>query len=63
LFESVEYAGGELDVAAIHPRLSRTPGRTDSGGPDLGEHTVDVLKNYLGMSDEDLSELRTEDII
>jgi len=63
LFESVEYAGGELDVAAIHPRLSETPGRTDSGGPDLGEHTAEVLKNYLDMSDEEFTELRTAEII
>ena len=63
LFESVEYAGGELDVAAIHPRLSKTPGRTDRGGPDLGEHTAEVLKSYLGMSDEEFSELRAADVI
>ena len=63
LFESVEYSGGKLDVAAIHPRLSKTPGRTDRGGPDLGEHTAEVLKSYLGMSDEEFTELRTADVI
>ena len=63
LFERVEYAGGELDVAAIHPRLSETPGRTDSGGPDLGQHTDEVLKNYLELSDREISELRAADVI
>jgi len=63
LFESIDYAGGQLDVAAIHPRLSKTPGRTDSGGPELGEHTAEVLKSYLGMSDEEFSDLRSAEII
>lgn len=63
LFESVSYAGGELEVAAIHPRLSDTPGRTDRGGPDLGEHTDEVLGSYLGMNKDELSTLRAEDVI
>lgn len=63
LFEPVEYAGGELEVAAIHPRLSATPGRTDRGGPDLGEHTEEVLANYLGIEDKELEMLKAENIV
>lgn len=63
LFEPVEYSGGELQVAAIHPRLSETPGRTDRGGPDLGEHTDEVLSGYLGLDESELSALRAEDIV
>jgi len=47
LFEPVAYSGGELEVAAIHPRLSETPGRTECGGPELGQHTSEVLQKYL----------------
>lgn len=63
LFESVEYSQGEIEVAAIHPRLSDTPGRTDRGGPDLGEHTAEVLQTYLGLDDQELSALRAESIV
>ncbi len=63
LFEAVDYTGGQLDVAAIHPRLSDTPGRTDRGGPELGEHTALVLKEYLALDDQALSELLADNII
>lgn len=63
LFEPVEYSGGTLDVAAIHPRLSETPGRTDRGGPDLGEHTAEVLSTYLNIDEKELSELRANAVV
>lgn len=63
LFEPVEYSGGSLDVAAIHPHLSETPGRTDRGGPDLGEHTAEVLSTYLNIDEKELSKLRSESVV
>lgn len=63
LFESVQYSEGELEVAAIHPRLSETPGRTDRGGPELGEHTNDVLRDYLQLSDAQIAQLRSEKVV
>ncbi len=63
LFESVEYSEGELEIAAIHPRLSDTPGRTDHGGPQLGEHTHDVLRDYLDLNDAEISQLQTEQVL
>ncbi len=63
LFESVDYEGGELAVPAIHPKLSETPGRTDRGGPSLGQHTESVLKSYLGFNDEKIAELKSRSIV
>jgi len=69
LFETVEYnnAGSgelqELVVPAIHPRLSDTPGRTDSGGPQLGQHTNEVLGETLGLSESDIQVLRSNDVV
>lgn len=63
LFEPVQYSEGELEVAAIHPRLSETPGRTDRGGPDVGEHTNDVLRDYLQLSDVQIAQLRSENVL
>ena len=62
-FEPVQYSEGELEVAAIHPRLSETPGRTDRGGPDVGEHTNDVLRDYLQLSDVQIAQLRSENVL
>ena len=63
LFEPVQYSEGELEVAAIHPRLSETPGRTDRGGPEVGEHTNDVLRDYLQLSDVQIAQLRSENVL
>ena len=44
------------------PKLSRTPGRIGEGGPQLGEHTDDVLAG-LGLTDEQRQGLRERGII
>jgi len=63
LFETVEIGSGTLKIPAITPKLSATPGRTESAGPELGEHTDEVLKQLLGMTRAQLAELREEKII
>jgi len=63
LFEPVAHSEGELEVAAMHPKLSETPGRTDCGGPALGEHTVSVLSEYLGLSDSEITDLKSKAVI
>ncbi|ART63023.1 CaiB/BaiF CoA transferase family protein [Kushneria marisflavi] len=40
--------GRKLKVPGVMPRLSRTPGRIEGGGPRLGQHTRDVL-DELGI--------------
>ena len=44
-------------MPAICPKLERGAGRTDSAGPRVGEHTRDVLKGVLGLSDKDIDGL------
>ena len=63
LFERVEYVGGELEIPSIHPKLSDTPGRTDHGGPRLGQHTEVVLSDYLGLDEKQISSLKSQSII
>ena len=36
--------GSPLKVPGVVPKLSATPGGFDGGGPALGEHTDDVLR-------------------
>ena len=40
--------GRELAVPAASPKLSLTPALTKWLGPELGEHTAAVLRDWLG---------------
>ncbi len=45
------------------PRLSKTPGRIESLGPKLGEHTDQVLGDLLGMDAGEIESLRKARVI
>jgi formyl-CoA transferase len=53
---------GPVRMPDVLFRLSRTPGRVDSLGPDLGEHTEEVLGS-AGLTPEQLAELRARRIV
>ncbi len=63
LFEEVEVDGQPLKVPAIMPKLQQNPGRTESAGPRLGEHTDQVLKELLNLSATQVHELRRAGVI
>lgn len=63
LFEQVEINGKPLKIPAILPKLERTPGQTRWPGPELGSHNQVVLGDMLGLSDEELSILKSEGVI
>jgi len=54
--------GTDLAVPGVVPRLSATPGGIDGGGPRLGEHTDDVLRE-LGYGGEAIADLRRRRIV
>jgi formyl-CoA transferase len=54
--------GSRLAVPAVVPKLSRTPGNFDGGGPRLGEHTDEVLRD-LGYDAASIADLRTRGIV
>lgn len=54
--------GSMLQVPGVVPKLSRTPGGFEGGGPVLGEHTDEVLRS-IGLSDSSLTELRDRGVI
>ncbi|SEQ70703.1 CaiB/BaiF CoA transferase family protein [Piscibacillus halophilus] len=61
-----EFELGENDnlkIPGIIPKLSRTPGRTNWLGPELGEHTEDTLKNLLGLDQQQIEELKSKGVI
>ena len=54
---------GEFPMQNVAPKLSDTPGTIRWVGPELGEHTDEVLSSALGLSAEALHELRSAGII
>ncbi len=44
-------------------RLSKTPGQLRSPAPLLGQHTEQVCKEILGLSDEEIAELLVEGVL
>jgi crotonobetainyl-CoA:carnitine CoA-transferase CaiB-like acyl-CoA transferase len=54
--------GSRLSVPGVVPKLSRTPGGFDGGGPKLGEHTDAVLRD-LGYEPSMIADLRARRIV
>jgi formyl-CoA transferase len=54
---------GPLRMQGIYPRLSKTPGRIERGAPKLGEHNEEIYSGLLGLSAEELEDLRREGVI
>jgi len=54
--------GSALKVPGVVPKLSATPGGFDGGGPRLGEHTDDVLRE-IGYDADTIASLRGRGIV
>ncbi|MGH1372860.1 MAG: CaiB/BaiF CoA transferase family protein [Cellvibrionaceae bacterium] len=63
MFEQVEINGKPLKIPAILPKLTRTEGKTQWPGPELGQHNDEVLKGLLGLSDDEIQNLSNEKVI
>ena len=48
---------GQVVIPNTVPRLSATPGRVDTLGPALGQHTSEILLTSAGIGPEELAEL------
>jgi formyl-CoA transferase len=63
MFEQHQFKDGtSIKLPAVTPKLSETPGSTRWIGPDLGEHTDEVLKT-LGYSDQEIVEFREAGVL
>ncbi|MGH2851188.1 MAG: CoA transferase, partial [Solirubrobacteraceae bacterium] len=58
---------GTWPVADVAVRLSRTPGhvggRLDRGAPTYGQDTAAVLRDFLGLGDSEIAELKVDGVI
>lgn len=53
---------GEVSLNNVIPKMSMTPGKIRSAGPQLGKHN-DEIYSQLGVSSDELSRLKAEGII
>ncbi|MBI2952239.1 CoA transferase, partial [bacterium] len=60
----VGHRGGEgLKVPGSPLKFSREAVDATQPAPRLGEHTEEILKGLLGMTDEEIAELRAERVV
>ncbi|NMM37789.1 MAG: CoA transferase [Glaciimonas sp.] len=54
--------GASIDLPGVVPKLSGTPGQTNWVGPELGQHTAEVLAS-IGRNAADIEVLRQQGVI
>jgi crotonobetainyl-CoA:carnitine CoA-transferase CaiB-like acyl-CoA transferase len=62
-WETVAHAAaGEWDMEGPVWRMSRTPAHVRLPAPRFGEHTECILRDLLGLSDEEIAALEAEGV-
>jgi crotonobetainyl-CoA:carnitine CoA-transferase CaiB-like acyl-CoA transferase len=54
---------GSLPQPGVVPKLSKTPGRVSFAGPEVGEHTEEILGDLLGYTPEEIEQMRQDGAI
>ncbi|MBS4534435.1 CoA transferase [Clostridium sp. D2Q-14] len=54
---------GKIKIPGVPIKMSETQGRIEKPAPVLGEHTEEILKDFVGLSNEEIKELRENDAI
>src|SRR5437773_4128309 len=63
IVSSTHPVAGTVDTVAPPVRMSETPGSIRRAAPLLGQHTDEVLRERLGMSDAEIKRLRDAGVI
>ncbi|MGW8270399.1 MAG: CaiB/BaiF CoA transferase family protein [Burkholderiales bacterium] len=54
---------GAVKMPGLVPRFSHTPGEIRSSGPEPGAHNDEVYRDLLGLSPDELEQLRAEGVV
>jgi crotonobetainyl-CoA:carnitine CoA-transferase CaiB-like acyl-CoA transferase len=54
---------GKVRVVRTPVRLSKTPAKSPTPSPTLGQHTREVLREVLGISDEEIGKLAAAGVL
>ncbi|WP_066307309.1 CaiB/BaiF CoA-transferase family protein [Bacillus sp. FJAT-29814] len=54
---------GMLKMPGVVPKMSETPGEIEWAGPELGQHTSDILGDKLGLTEEQMNDLKAKGVI
>ncbi len=54
---------GKMKIAGNQIKLSETPVHFDSPAPLLGQHTGEILEEFLGLSLDEIAGLREENVL
>jgi formyl-CoA transferase/CoA:oxalate CoA-transferase len=58
LVECEHPVAGKVKIVGVPVKLSETPGRVRQPAPLLGQHTDEVLRQYLGLNEAEITALR-----
>jgi crotonobetainyl-CoA:carnitine CoA-transferase CaiB-like acyl-CoA transferase len=58
-----EPEAGDVVTENVPMRLSETPGKVRGVAPLMGEHTYEIARNLLGLSDEEIKKLDEEKVL
>jgi len=54
---------GDFPMQNVFPKLSETPGKVRSVGPELGQHNEEIYTRLLGIDEDTVSSLRSAGVI
>jgi len=54
---------GAVKMPGLVPRFSHTPGEIRSSGPEPGAHNDEIYRDLLGLSPDELEQLRAEGVV
>ena len=63
IVENEHPVAGKVQLVGVPVKLSATPGSIRTPAPLLGQHTDEVLRQYLGMAEADIAALRQQGVI
>ena len=58
-----EPEAGNITTENVPIRLSETPGKVRGLAPLMGQHTHEIARDLLGLTDEEIGQLEAEQVL